>query len=308
MPTSAPAVLGRPPRRDLGLLVVVVAAVSFSGPLVVAMAVPALAIAFWRNAFGSLAVGGYVAARPARRAELRTLRTRELRLSGAAGVLLAIHFATWIPSLRLTSVASSVALVCLQPVWVVLIARARGHAVPAAAWVGIAISFGGVLLLTGVDAGRGGDVLLGDLLALLGGMAAAGYVTVGAEVRRTVSTSPYTLLCYGTCAVLLALVCVVAGAPFTGYSAADWSRLVLLTFLAQLLGHTLANVVLRTTSPTIVSLAILFEVPGAIVVAALLVGQLPPASVLPAVVLMLVGVALVIRSQGSEVPEPEPPG
>ena len=81
-----------------------------------------------------------------------------------------------------------------------LIARARGHAVPTAAWVGIAISFGGVLLLTGVDAGRGGDVLLGDLLALLGGMAAAGYVTVGGEVRRTVSTSPYTLLCYGTCA------------------------------------------------------------------------------------------------------------
>ena len=127
-----------------------------SGPLVVAMAVPALAIAFWRNAFGSLAVGGYVAARPARRAELRALKPRELRLSATGRwVLLAVHFATWVPSLRLTSVASSVALVCLQPVWVVLIARARGHAVPAAAWVGIGIAFGGVLLLTGVDAGRG---------------------------------------------------------------------------------------------------------------------------------------------------------
>jgi drug/metabolite transporter (DMT)-like permease len=308
MPTPAPAVLGRPPRRDLGLLVVVVAAVSFSGPLVVAMAVPALAIAFWRNALGSVVVGGYVASRTARRAELRGLGRRELRLSGIAGVFLAAHFATWVPSLRLTSVASSVALVCLQPVWVVLIARARGHAVPPAAWVGIAISFGGVLVLTGLDAGRGGDALLGDVLALLGGMAAAGYVTVGGEVRRTVSTSPYTLLCYGTCAMLLAVVCVVAGAPFTGYDAADWGRLVLLTFLAQLLGHTLANVVLRTTSPTVVSLAILLEVPGAIVVAALLVGQVPSASVLPAVALMLGGIALVIRSQGADVPEPEPPG
>ena len=128
---------------------VVVAAVSFSGPLVVAMAVPALAIAFWRNGLGSVAVGGYVVARPARRAELRSLGRRELRLSGVAGVFLAVHFATWMPSLRLTTVASSVALVCLQPVWVVLIARARGHDVPAAAWVGIAVSFGGVLLLTG---------------------------------------------------------------------------------------------------------------------------------------------------------------
>ena len=139
-------------------------------------------------------------------------------------------------------------------------------------------------------------------------MAAAGYVTVGGEVRRTVSTSPYTLLCYGTCAMLLlAVVCVVAGAPFTGYDAADWSRLVLLTFLAQLLGHTLANVVLRTTSPTVVSLAILFEVPGRDRRGALLVGQVPPASVLPAVGAMLGGVALVIRSQGADVPEPEPP-
>lgn len=308
MSVPAPAALGRPPRRDLGLLVVVVAAVSTSGPLVVAMGVPALAVAFWRNALGTVAVGGYVATRSARRTELLGLNRRQLRLSGIAGAFLAVHFATWIPSLRLTSVASSVALVCLQPVWVVLIARARGHAVPATTWLGIAVSFGGVLLLTGVDAGRGGDVLLGDLLALVGGMAAAGYVTIGGEVRRTVSTSPYTLLCYGSCAGLLAVVCVVTGSSFVGYSAADWGRLVLLTFLAQLLGHTLANVVLRTTSPTVVSLAILFEVPGSIVVAALLVGQTPPVSVLPAVGLMLGGVALVVRSQGDDVPQPEPPG
>ena len=93
-------------------------------------------------------------------------------------------------------------------------------------------------------------------------MAAAGYVTVGAEVRRTVSTSPYTLLCYSLCAVLLAGTCLATGASFSGYSAKDWAQIVLLTILAQLLGHTLANVVLRTTSATVVSLAILLEVPG----------------------------------------------
>jgi drug/metabolite transporter (DMT)-like permease len=290
------------------LLVVVVAAVSTSAPLVVAIAAPALAIAFWRNAMGSVAVGGYVLARADRRAGLRALDRRELGLSALAGILLAAHFATWIPSLRLTSVASSVALVSLQPVWVVVIARARGHRVPGWAWIGIGVALAGVLLLTGVDAGHGGAALLGDFLALLGGMAAAGYVSVGAQVRQTVSTSAYTLLCYSTAALLIAVLCVVTGAALTGYSAADWGRLVLLTFLAQLLGHTLANVVLRTTSPTVVSLAILLEVPGAIAVAALLVGQAPPRSVLPAVVLMLVGVALVIGTQDADEPPPEPPG
>ena len=307
-PPSAPAPLGAPPARDVTLLAVVVAAVSTSGPLVVATAVPALAIAFWRNALGALAIGGYVATRPQRRAELAGLTRRELRLSGIAGVFLALHFATWIPSLRLTSVASSVALVCLQPAWVVLIARARGHAVPGQAWLGIAIAFGGVLVLTGIDAGQGRDVLLGDVLAIVGGMAAAGYVTVGAEVRRTVSTSPYTLLCYSLCAVLLAGTCLATGASFSGYSSKDWAQIVLLTILAQLLGHTLANVVLRTTSATVVSLAILLEVPGSIVVAAVLLGQVPPPEVLPAVALMLGGIAVVVRSQAPAGVEAEPPG
>ncbi len=307
-PPSAPVPLGAPPARDVALLAVVVAAVSTSGPLVVATAVPALAIAFWRNALGALAIGGYVATRPQRRAELAGLTRRELRLSGVAGIFLALHFATWIPSLRLTSVASSVALVCLQPAWVVLIARARGHAVPGQAWLGIAIAFGGVLVLTGIDAGQGRDVLLGDVLAIVGGMAAAGYVTVGAEVRRTVSTSPYTLLCYSLCAVLLAGTCLAAGASFSGYSSKDWAQIVLLTILAQLLGHTLANVVLRTTSATVVSLAILLEVPGSIVVAAVLLGQVPPPEVLPAVALMLGGIAVVVRSQAPAGVEVEPPG
>ncbi|HYN75395.1 MAG TPA: DMT family transporter [Candidatus Limnocylindria bacterium] len=308
-PPSAPVpALGAPPPRDVALLAVVVAAVSTSGPLVVATAVPALAIAFWRNALGAVAVGGYVATRPRRRAELAGLTRRELRLSGVAGVFLALHFATWIPSLRLTSVASSVALVCLQPVWGVLIARARGHAVPRQAWAGIAIAFGGVLVLTGIDAGQGRQVLLGDLLAIVGGMAAAGYVTVGAEVRRTVSTSPYTLLCYSLCAMLLAGTCLATGASFSGYTQADWARIVLLTILAQLLGHTLANVVLRTTSATVVSLAILLEVPGSIIVAALLLGQVPPLEVLPAVALMLGGIVVVVRAQTPVGVDPEPPG
>jgi drug/metabolite transporter (DMT)-like permease len=307
-PRAAPRLTDRPPARDVGLLLVAVAAVSFSGPLVVAMAVPALAIAFWRNALGVLAIAGFVALKPARRHEVRRLERRELGLSLLAGLFLAGHFAFWIPSLRLTSVASSVALVCLPPVWVVLYARVRGQVVPGRAWLGIAIAFSGVLVLTGVDAGRGGEALLGDLLALLGGMCVAAYTVVGGEVRRSVSTSAYTLVCYSACAAILLVACLLGGVPFGGYGTADWARLLLLTVLAQLLGHTVVNVVLRTTSPTVVSMAILFEVPGAIIVAALLVGQTPPLAVLPAVALLLGGIALVVSEQPEDLADPDPPG
>ncbi len=64
---------------------------------------------------------------------------------------------------------------------------------------------------------------------------------------------------------------------------------------------------LRTTSATVTSLAILFEVPGAILIAALWLGQVPPVSILPAVLLLFVGLVLVIRAGDSRVPSETPP-
>ena len=51
---------------------------------------------------------------------------------------------------------------------------------------------------------------------------------------------------------------------------------------AQLLGHTLVNRVLRSISPTIVSVAILFEILGASLIARVAFGETPPAGAWPA--------------------------
>src|SRR5437762_2659627 len=82
-----------------------------------------------------------------RRAELRSLRHDEVRIAAIAGFFLALHFGTWIPSLAFTTVASSVALVCTQPVWAAAMARARGEPIAARAWVGIGVALCGVLVL-----------------------------------------------------------------------------------------------------------------------------------------------------------------
>jgi drug/metabolite transporter (DMT)-like permease len=276
------------------LIVVGVLGVSASGPIIAALAVPPLAIAFWRNAFGTAALVPYALLR--HRYELRSLHSRSLWLTLAAGGLLAAHFAFWVPSLALTSVASSTALVCMQAVWAALFGRLVGHSLPTAAWVGMLLAIVGVLLVTGVDFSLSSRALVGDVLALLGGVFSGAYVVLGSQIRRTVSTTAYTLVCYGSCALLLLLACFVAGQPLTGYSARDWSLLLALTVLAQLLGHSVFNLVLRSTSPTVVSLAILFEVPGAALLAAWWLGQTPPLAALPALFLMLVGIAIVIRS------------
>ena len=289
-----------PPPRDTALIVIAVTAVSTSAPLIAATAAPALAIAAWRN----LMAGGVLlpVALVTRRREIATLGRRGWGLSLLAGALLAGHFAAWVPSVTLTSVASSTALVATQPVWAALLARLGGRLVARRVWTGILVAVAGAAMITGADLSLSARAVIGDLLAVLGGILAAGYVTAGAAVRVKVSTTAYTTVCYSTCAVLLVIVCLVFRQPLTGYSGTTWIKLAALTAGAQLLGHSLVNVVLRTTSPTVVSLAILFEAPGAAIIAAVWLDQLPPLSAVPGIVVLLAGLALVIRSGGRAVP------
>ena len=289
-----------PPPRDAALLAVAVTAVSTSAPLIAATAAPALAIAAWRNLMSSGVLLPLALA--TRRAELRSLGRRGWGLSLLAGALLAGHFASWVPSVTLTSVASSTALVATQPVWAALLARASGQQVGRAAWTGILVAVAGAAMVTGADVTLSARAVAGDLLALLGGILAAAYVTAGAAVRARISTTAYTTVCYSACALLLALACLLAGQPLAGYPAETWLKLAALTAGAQFLGHSLVNVVLRSTSPTVVSLAILFEAPGAALLAAVWLGQLPPVSVLPGIVVLLAGLAIVIRAGARAVP------
>jgi len=292
----APAPTARPPGLDLALLGLAVVAVSTSAPLIRAAAAPSMAIGFWRNALALPLLGAAVLASPRARRELRHLAPRERRLAVLAGAFLAAHFAAWVPSLSFTSVASSVALVATQPVWAAIIARWRGQHVPRQAWWGMGAAMLGTVVLTGIDLSISPRALFGDLLALVGGALAAAYVSVGAEVRRTVSTTVYSTVCYGTAAVALLVVCGVGGSELTGYPAATWLALVAIVLGPQMLGHTLVNRVLRTTSPMVVSVAILFEIVGAALLAWVAFDEVPPLSAVPAAVLIAGGVVLVVRA------------
>lgn len=287
-------VLARPPRSDVALIVLGVTAVSTSAPLIRAAAAPAFAIAFWRNAMASGLLVPFTMLRA--RDEVRDLTRREQRLIALAGVLLAAHFATWIPSLSFTSVASSTALVATQPVWAALIARYHGDRIPGLGWAGIWLSVVGAAILTGIDLHFDARALTGDVLALVGGFFAAAYVTVGAEVRRSVTTTVYTTFCYATTSVLLLVLILVTRTEWTGFGAKSWLAIVGLTIGAQLLGHSVFNRVLKTTSATVVSIAILFEIVGATLLAAVFLDERPRAVALPAALVIMAGVVLTIRA------------
>lgn len=276
-----------------GALAVAVLAVSASAPLIAYAAAPALAIACWRNVFGVAALAPAAALH--RREELRRLfSSRDGLFGGLAGLALAAHFATWIPSVKLTTVAAAAALSATQPVWQGIIARAQRRRQPAATWLGIAVAVIGAVWATGADLQVSGRAVGGDGLALLGGLFAAVYTALGERVRRTVSTTGYTFVCYGVCALVLLAVCLVARQPLAGFTAATWLAIVGLTVGPQLLGHSLFNYALARVSATTISILILLEVPGAALLGWWWLGQIPRPESLPGLALLVVGVAVVV--------------
>jgi drug/metabolite transporter (DMT)-like permease len=310
---------GRLDLRTLALLGVGVVAVSFAAPLMAALVVPPLAIAFWRNAMATAAIAPVVLGRrwprsqpdmqmsqagpvgptPAPSATFACRRADRL-LVVVAGLCLAAHFGFWITSLTMTSVASSTAIVSLQVIWVVGYDLVRGAVVPARVVVGVLVAVVGAVVVSGVDLSISSRALAGDGLALVGSVAVAAYAVIGGRVRQTMTTSTYTLGCYGTAAAALLVATLVSGEALTGYDGQQWAGLVLLAATAQLLGHSVFNHLLATVTPLVVSLALLLEIPGAALIAAAWLGQVPGPAAVGGLVLILAGMALVVLSRPRE--------
>lgn len=285
-----------PTRIDLALLVIGVAGVSSSGPLMAAaVGVPALAMSFWRTGLGALAIAPTALLRHG--VEIRALPRGQLRRIVFAGLMLACHFAAWTSSLKYTSVASATALVCLQAAWVVVLARIGGERPRGRVWLGLAVAFAGVLVVSGVDLSTSTRALGGDLLALAGGVFAAVYTVVGGQVRQTTSTAPYILLCYATSAVVLLAAVGIGRVELVGFSGRDWLIVVSVTVTAQLLGHSVFNHLLAVMSPTLISMVVLLEVPGAALLAAVFLGQAPPLAVYVGLALICAGLAVVVATR-----------
>ncbi|MEV1329157.1 DMT family transporter [Micromonospora costi] len=288
----------RPPLDPLttGAVALAVVAVSSSAPLIAFAAAPALAVAFWRNLLAVAVLGPVSVTR--RRVEFRRLTVGAGRREGwycvLSGVALAAHFATWMPSPQLTSVAAATALGATQPVWQGLIARGQGRRLPLVVWAGIGVAVVGAVVATGADFAVSGRAVAGDLLAVAGGMFAAVYTAFGERARASISTTTYTTICYGVCAVILLVVCLVGGVRLVGFDDRTWLAILALVAGAQLLGHSMFNYALHRISATTVSVLVLLEAPGAALIGWVWLGQLPRPLALPGLALLLAGVAVVV--------------
>lgn len=276
-------------RRPAVVLVIAVIAFGWAGPLVRLSHAPAIAIAAWRLVF-SLGIIALILA--VRRAPALWPRGREWGLAVAAGVALAAHFWAWIASVELTSVASSVALVSMQPVFVAVLSMTLLRETPSGRqWLGIAVACAGALVIGWGDFGRGRAPLLGDALALLGAVLVSVYYIVGRTLRRRLDVWSYVAVVYGVAAVvLLGMAALSPGVPVVAYPGREWLIFLALAAVPTLVGHTGANYAIGYFRAYIVNLALL----GEPVIATLLAWALPAIREVPPVQTLVGGTLIVI--------------
>lgn len=287
------------PFRQAGLLVAGVVAVSFAAIFIRLADAPTLTVAFYRNAIAAAVLLPLALWRHP--GELRMLVGRRLAVAVAAGALLAIHFATWIASLGLTSVAASVVLVTTSPIFVAVGARFLfgERARPAVFW-GIGAALAGAAVVSGGGFALSHRAFVGDLLALAGGVAAAGYFLAGQALRRDVSLLTYVGVVYGICAVLLLAAALANGTPLAGFSGKTWLMLVLLAVVPQGIGHTTFNYLLKELSATAVAISVMGEPLGSALLAFAIFGEVPTWATIGGGVLILLGIFIAIRGRGGQ--------
>jgi drug/metabolite transporter (DMT)-like permease len=277
--------------------------------------VSSLVIAAWRLSLASLILAPIALIRY--RGELRSLDHRGLLLALFSGVFLAIHFATWITSLEFTSVASSVVLVSTAPLWVAILAPLTiREPVGRTVLIGMGLALiGGTIVglsdsctLSGFSSLQcpplsefvGGAAFLGDILALVGALAAAGYLLIGRSLRERMSLIPYIFVVYGMAAVVLVIVMFAAGESPFGYEPQTYLWFLFLALIPQLLGHSTFNWALRYLPAAFVSITLLGEPIGSAILAYFILDEVPTALMVFGAILILVGIYIASRREDEQ--------
>ena len=233
---------------------------------------PALATAAYRMTFSFLMLLPFALLKT--RKEIFSLSKREIGACALAGFFLAAHFGTWISSLDHTSVANSVVLVNTIPIWVGIIGPlAIGEKANRSFWLACGLCLTGAFVLCGKGFSLRFDTLTGDGLALAGAFFVALYLMIGRNLRKKLSLLAYATVCYGSASVFLWIAVLISGQQANGFSNETWIYLICLALVSQIFGHTLYNWSLQWIKAGIVSLALLGEPIGAILLAWAFLGE-----------------------------------
>lgn len=299
--------MAQPPRHVNWIIALGVVAVSTSAVIVKMSVSPPVVIAFYRVLLSWLMLAPVVLLRDGPRlADALRRHRRDVALALLSGVFLALHYVVWFVSLRLTSVASATVLVTTQPLWVMLVAYMLWRervALPAMA--GMAVALVGVYFIGAHSAQQEGGQLLGDVLAVVAAILVSGYLLIGQRLRPRMSLLVYVFFVYGAAAAVLGVMAAVMRLPMAGYEAREWWLFAALAVVPTLMGHTVFNWALQHVPASVVSVSILGEPVGAVVLAMLVLGEIPAPIQVVGGLIILSGIGLFLHFRSAEPPGPQ---
>jgi drug/metabolite transporter (DMT)-like permease len=280
-------------RSPYATLVTAVLLVSVGAILVRLAQAPPLAVSFYRMSIACVILLPF--AWGDSRRSWPALDRRSHLLLVAAGVALALHFATWIASLSHTSVAASVLLVNTAPLFATVMSRVfLGEKPPLAVQVAIPVAMAGAAVIALGEGGSSPASLFGNLLAVVGAVTLATYQVIGRGLRGALPLNAYMLAVWGTAVVTLAALALAFGTPFGGFPPRTWLAFATLAVVPTLGGHGLANRALRSLPAPTVGLFLLGEPVIASLLAYLMFGETPGAATLVGGAVVLAALALVL--------------
>ncbi|MDG6228435.1 MAG: DMT family transporter [Candidatus Thermoplasmatota archaeon] len=282
------------------IVFIAVISVSAAAVIIVSIEAPALLISLYRMVFTTLLIIPFIVFKRRYQQEILSLSKKSLFLLFSIGFILAVHFALWVTSLKLTSVASSVILVTAHPIFVAPLSYFLfKEKLSKLNLIGISISFFGVIVLVYGNHGLSGiNSLEGNLMAFLGGIAAGLYIVGGRHFRKQISVIPYVFVVYGVSTIFLFTFCLLSAVSITQISIGDLTLILLMALISGIFGHTLYNWSLAHIKTTLASVALLGEPIGSTILAFILpwIRQIPSNYTLIGGGIILIGIYLTSRN------------
>jgi drug/metabolite transporter (DMT)-like permease len=280
----------RPGVHPYFALFVSIVAVSTASILIKISEAGPLAIAAYRLTFATLILipfflnrGGVEQLKGAGRQGVITLM--------AVGLVLAVHFASWISSLSFTSVASSVIFVHVDPIFVAVVSHfIIKERITRRVLLGIFIAFTGATIIAVGDLGLGEANLYGDILALIGALMLGIYILSGRRIRQSLDLFTYVTPVYAASALALTAGCVLTETPLAPYPPREYLLFLAIAIVPMIFGHTVYNWALRYLEAPIVSISLLGEPVGATLLAYLILKEVPAPLVIVGGVVALLGI------------------
>jgi drug/metabolite transporter (DMT)-like permease len=235
---------------------------------------------------------------------IKSLAKLDLLYLTGAGLFLALHFASWIRSLALTNVVSSVVLVTTTPIWVSLFSFfIFKEQLNRLFYIGLIVAFMGVTAIAfselcafsqsgfscqmPMSEELKGTSLQGNLLAILGAVCAAGYILCGKMVRDKLDNLSYVFIIYSIASIILIMAVIFKDQAHQEVSNPQFGWIILIALIPQLIGHSMINWSLGHLPASYVSLSLLGEPAGSTLLALVLLREYPT-------ILQVIGSAVIL--------------